>query len=115
MYQGFASQAGYLEGASISPDINSSNFSKLVRVKYQLPITAIGENHEWLKELQKPISITITEIKKDLRKFASGFPLDRIPHTSNQELNALQMKQARDAKDKQHKAVGKVSDQVLSY
>jgi hypothetical protein len=35
---------------------------------------------EWIDELRRPLNITITEIRKDLAKFANGFPLDRIPH-----------------------------------
>jgi hypothetical protein len=57
----------------------------MVRVKYQLPLSVIGTNDDWRIELQKPITVTVYEIKKDLRKFVRGFPVERVPHLTEEE------------------------------
>lgn len=53
---------------------------------------------EWLKELQNPIQITIEEIVRDLYKFVKDFPVDIIPHMSEDELIARSKE--REAKNK---------------
>jgi len=43
---------------------------------------------EWLKELQKPIQITAEEIVRDLYKFVKDFPIEIIPHMTEDDLIA---------------------------
>lgn len=62
----------------------------MVRVKYQLPVNIVGDNLEWLEELQKPLNVTVYEIQKDLNKFVKGFPVDRIPHMTEEEAKQVQ-------------------------
>lgn len=62
-----------------SPLLNQTAFQKLIRYKYMLPMSII-ESQEWFDEIVSPLNITINEIRKDLSKFANGFPMDRIPH-----------------------------------
>jgi hypothetical protein len=62
----------------------------MVRVKYQLPVGITGTNEEWQHELQKPITVTVYEIKKDLRKFIRGFPTERVPHLTEAEEGQIQ-------------------------
>ena len=83
IYDSFATHVDMQSG------INQSSFQKLIGKKYQLPFSVVGENNEWLNELQQPLSITIAEIKKDLRKFSVGFPRDKIPHLSHEEERLL--------------------------
>ena len=44
-----------------------------------MPLKLI-DTQEWIDEITQPLNITINEIRKDLKKFSNGFPLDRIPH-----------------------------------
>ena len=37
-------------------------------------------------ELQRPLNITVADIKRDFTKFIKDFPMDIIPHTSDEEL-----------------------------
>lgn len=43
---------------------------------------------DWLQELQKPLSITPEDIVRDLYKFIKDFPIDIIPHMTEEELEA---------------------------
>ena len=43
---------------------------------------------EYLSELQKPINISVEEIIRDLYKFVKDFPIDIIPHMTEEELQA---------------------------
>lgn len=43
---------------------------------------------EWMRELQTPIQTTIEEIIRDLFKFVKDFPVDVIPHMTEEELEA---------------------------
>jgi hypothetical protein len=82
LYGGLASQIDLANGAQ---SLNKDAFAKMVRVKYQLPVGITGTNEEWQHELQKPITVTVYEIKKDLRKFIRGFPTERVPHLTEVE------------------------------
>ena len=43
---------------------------------------------EYMKEIQKPITVTIEDIKQDMSTFAKQFPTDVIPHiTDNGSIN----------------------------
>ena len=37
-------------------------------------------------ELEKPLSVTIHDIAKDLRNFVNGFPIERIPHATEADV-----------------------------
>ena len=73
---------------------NKDAFNKLCRVKYQLPLRVAQRNDDWIPELQKPISVTIPDIRKELGVFISKFPRDKIPHSNENEhhLNTMQKK-----------------------
>jgi hypothetical protein len=53
-----------------------------VRIKYQYPADIISQKKEWVQDLQKPLNITVSDIRRDLRKFIMGFPKHRIPHST---------------------------------
>jgi hypothetical protein len=72
----------------------------MVRVKYQLPLNVVGQNEEWQLELQKPITVTVYEIKKDLRKFIRGFPTERVPHLTEAEAESIQKFNSPNGKSK---------------
>ena len=38
-------------------------------------------------DVATPLKVTIKEIEKDLRQFVQGFPKDRIPHVTNEEVH----------------------------
>ena len=86
LYGGLASQVDLENGA---PSVSKDAFAKMVRVKYQLPISVAGTIEEWRLELQKPITVTVYEIKKDLRKFIRGFPTERVPHLTAAEEGSI--------------------------
>jgi len=53
--------------------------------KYLFPAEQIT-NRDWFVELQKPLNITVSDIRRDFTKFVKDFPSDIIPHTSDEEL-----------------------------
>ena len=72
---------------NIEADLNSKDFNKLVSKKYLYPLERIHKP-EWLRELQIPIQITAEEIVRDLYKFVKDFPIDVIPHMTEDDLIA---------------------------
>ena len=68
-------------------EFNDRAFYRLTSKKYLFPIERIHK-HEWLKELQSPINITAGDIVRDLYKFVKDFPIDIIPHMTEDELLA---------------------------
>jgi len=44
------------------------------------------KKQEWLKELQKPITVQADQIMLDLFKFVKEFPINEIPHVTEEEL-----------------------------
>jgi hypothetical protein len=52
-------------------------------------------NRDWFVELQKPLNITVADIRRDFTKFVKDFPLDIIPHTSDEELAERNVKHKR--------------------
>ena len=54
--------------------------------KYLFPSEMIT-NRDWFLELQKPLNITVADIRRDFTKFVKDFPVDIIPHTSDEELH----------------------------
>jgi hypothetical protein len=63
---------------------SDANFVQEVKAKYQYPASQLT-NKAWLAELSSPIDIHVEEIKTDLQKFVKDFPLDIIPHMTEQE------------------------------
>lgn len=55
-----------------------------------MPLSIVKDKEEWHQELQKPITVTVYEIKKDLRKFIRGFPTERVPHLTEAEEESIQ-------------------------
>ena len=43
-------------------------------------------NRDWFVELQRPLNITVSDIRRDFTKFIKDFPMEIIPHTSDEEL-----------------------------
>ena len=89
LYGGFASDLNEQGHSAIA---DNSSFQKLVRQKYQFPPEQIRQ--EFHEELQKPLTITVDEIRKDLNKFVQGFPTDRIPHTTDDEMYQRQQQKS---------------------
>ena len=54
-------------------------------MKYQLPFSVAEGKMEWIPELQRPISITVPDIRRELGVFISKFPRDKIPHSNENE------------------------------
>ena len=48
--------------------------------KFQFPTSHIHKPHESIPELQKPITITVDDIKQDMNSFVKKFPKESIPH-----------------------------------
>lgn len=42
-------------------------------------------NPSWMKELQHPLDFSIPEINTDLSKFVKDFPIEIIPHQTDDE------------------------------
>lgn len=89
MYEGAFANVN-LEMLSQQLDPNSTSakrdaFNKLVKVKYQFPAQMIQTNQEWLLEIQKPLNVTVQDIRRDLSVFKNGFPKEKIPHSTDQE------------------------------
>ena len=59
--------------------------------KYLFPSDQIT-NRDWFLELQKPLNITVADIRRDFTKFVKDFPVDIIPHTSDEELHERNLK-----------------------
>ena len=53
---------------------NKDAFNKLCREKYQLPREVAERKAEWIPELQKPINVTVPDIRKELNVFITHFP-----------------------------------------
>ena len=66
--------------------INTKNLKESVDFldskQFQFPISAVGNKEEFLQELQKPITLTIEELIRDLYKFTKEFPIEVIPHVN---------------------------------
>jgi hypothetical protein len=72
---------------NLEVDLNSKDFNKLVSKKYLFPLERIHKP-EWLKEIQNPLVITAEDIIRDLYKFVKDFPVEVIPHMTEDELIA---------------------------
>lgn len=66
-------------------EFNNKAFTRLVSSKYLFPLEMVHKN-EWLKELQTPINITAEDIVRDLYKFVKDFPVEIIPHMTEDEI-----------------------------
>ena len=71
--------------------VNQDSFSLMTQHKYLFPSENIT-NRDWFIELQKPLNITVADIKRDFTNFVKDFPVDIIPHTSDQELQERNIK-----------------------
>lgn len=49
-------------------------------------------NRDWFIELQKPLNITVADIRRDFCKFVKDFPVSIIPHTSDEEMHERNVK-----------------------
>ena len=73
---------------------DNSHFELLVSGKYRLTINDLGgEKYSWLynywidQELKKPLQITHEQISNYLNDFINKFPLEAIPHKTEDERN----------------------------
>lgn len=66
--------------------------------KYLYPLDKIHKP-EWIKELQNPIQITPEEIIRDMFKFVKDFPIEVIPHMTEDELQARSKERESKPKD----------------
>lgn len=62
-------------------------FEQMTKSKYLFPAEKLI-SREWFQELQKPLNITVTDIRRDLTKFIKDFPVEIIPHQSDDQLQA---------------------------
>jgi hypothetical protein len=51
--------------------------------KFQFPVAQMKKPQEHMQEIQKPITVTIEDIKQDMSTFAKQFPTDVIPHITD--------------------------------
>jgi len=56
------------------------------------------KKQEWLKELQKPITVQADQIMLDLFKFVKEFPINEIPHVTEEELEIRAIDKAQGSK-----------------
>ena len=66
----------------------------MTKSKYLFPEDLL-HNRGWFLEIQKPLAITVQDIKRDFTKFVKDFPVDIIPHQSDQELLSRQMESGK--------------------
>lgn len=66
---------------------NPAAFESLVNKKYRFPLEKVHKP-QWLKELQRPIQVTAEDIIRDLYKFVKDFPIEIIPHMTEDEMLA---------------------------
>lgn len=71
--------------SAIQQMVTTDAFSQMTQQKYLFPSDQIT-NRDWFVELQRPLNITVADIKRDFTKFIKDFPMDIIPHTSDEEL-----------------------------
>lgn len=65
--------------------INTDAFTQMTQHKYLFSADQIT-NRDWFVEIQKPLNITVADIRRDFTKFIKDFPVDIIPHQSDEEL-----------------------------
>ena len=65
--------------------INTDAFTQMTQQKYLFPADQIT-HRDWFVEMQKPLNITVADIRRDFTKFIKDFPVDIIPHQSDEEL-----------------------------
>ena len=65
--------------------VSTDAFSQMTQQKYLFPSEQIT-NRDWFVELQRPLNITVADIRRDFTKFIKDFPMEIIPHTSDEEL-----------------------------
>ena len=65
--------------------VSTDAFSQMTQQKYLFPSDQIT-NRDWFIELQRPLNITVADIRRDFTKFIKDFPMEIIPHTSDEEL-----------------------------
>ena len=70
-------------------DVNS--FTEMTKQKYLFP-EALLHNKNWFIEIQKPLAITVQDIKRDFTKFVKDFPIEIIPHQSDTSMYESQLK-----------------------
>mmetsp|Transcript_24783 Transcript_24783/g.33158 ORF Transcript_24783/g.33158 Transcript_24783/m.33158 type:complete len:208 (-) Transcript_24783:1538-2161(-) len=71
-----------MESVSLMPNqgmINTDAFTQMTQQKYLFPADQIT-NRDWFVEMQKPLNITVADIRRDFTKFIKDFPVDIIPH-----------------------------------
>jgi hypothetical protein len=62
----------------------------MTTTKFQFPIAHMQKPHEFLPEVQRPITLTVDEIKADMQKYVKKFPKKIIPHmTEAHEINDI--------------------------
>ena len=65
----------------------SNAFEAMTKQKYLFPAEKLIQR-EWFQELQKPLNITVADIRRDFTKFIKDFPIEIIPHQSDEQLKA---------------------------
>lgn len=71
-----------LPQADSFPDPDS--FDGLTKSKYLFPHDKLTSK-EWFRELQKPLNVTVPDIVRDFEKFVKDFPVDIIPHSTEED------------------------------
>ena len=54
--------------------VNTDAFTQMTQQKYLFPAEQIT-NRDWFVELQKPLNITVADIRRDFTKFVKDFPV----------------------------------------
>jgi len=58
--------------------------------RFQFPLTQLENKAEHLNELQKPISLTVDDVIKDMYEYRKKFPREVIPHiTASHQINDI--------------------------
>ena len=69
-------------GMSNDTKSGTDAFEQMTKSKYLFPGEKLTKR-EWFQELQKPLNITVADIKRDFTKFIKDFPVEIIPHQSD--------------------------------
>ena len=78
--------------------VEPSNFEELMSNKYRITIEDLGGSkrkylfQHWIDELSKPLQVTQQEIREHLNRFVKSFPVNSIPHQTEDEKNIDEFK-----------------------
>ena len=83
--------------AAMTDKDDGNSFNEMTKQKYLFPEELL-HNKNWFIEIQKPLAITVQDIKRDFTKFVKDFPIEIIPHQSDTSMYESQLKRGQNLK-----------------